>query len=104
MPILRPEGHVRTESELEGWPIGIVSFKLGERWICHVDNVSPGAVIARGEGATREDAEARALVTARQRLRTTRRLKSALADLHDSVARLEAMSSKKPPGEDDEEK
>ena len=101
MPIVRPEGHVRTQSELEGWPVGIVSFKLGERWICHVDNVSPGAIIARADGSTREDAVSSALAIARQRLQTTRRLKNTLADLRDSVARLEALRKSR---EDDEDR
>jgi hypothetical protein len=102
MPIVRPEGHVRTQSELEGWPVGIVSFKLGERWICHVDNVSPGAIIARSDGPTREDAVSSALAIARQRLQTTRRLKNTLADLRDSVARLEAL--RKSRDDDDEDR
>jgi len=33
-----------------------------------VDNVDPGAVIARSEGATREEAESKAVTRARERL------------------------------------
>jgi hypothetical protein len=101
MAVMRPEGHSRRESVAEGWPIGVVSFKLGDRWICHVDNISPGAVIARADGSTREEAEEEAIALASRRLRTTRRLKTTLADLHDSVARLDAIAGRKPDDDDD---
>ena len=72
MTTLRPEGYQRRRSELGGWPVGVVSYRLGERYVCEVDNVSPGAHIARGEGATREEAERAALETAERRLGRTR--------------------------------
>jgi hypothetical protein len=52
--------------------IHIVSFRLGGRYHCKVDNVSPGAVIARAEGATREEAEQAAVATAREEIGKTR--------------------------------
>jgi hypothetical protein len=48
-----------------------VSYKLGERFICEIDNVSPGARVARAEGATREEAERAAMATAERRLGRT---------------------------------
>lgn len=58
--------------EVAGWPVGIVSYKLGERYVCEVDNVSPGARLARGEGAMREEAEKNALTKAEAMLSRTR--------------------------------
>ena len=72
MTTLRPEGYQRRQIELTGWPVGVVSYRLGDRYICEVDNVSPGARVARGEGATREEAERTALETAERRLARTR--------------------------------
>ena len=72
MATLRPEDYRRGRLELAGWPVGVVSYKLGERWFCEVDNISPGARIARAEGATREEAERRALADAERRLGRTR--------------------------------
>jgi hypothetical protein len=69
---MRTEDYQRRRDELAGWPVGIVSYKLGERFICEVDNVSPGARLARAEGGTREEAEQRALATAERRLARTR--------------------------------
>ena len=69
---LRPEEYQRRPEELAGWEVNIVSYRLGDRYCCEVDNVSPGARLARGEGATREDAEAQALHKAREMLAGTR--------------------------------
>ena len=70
--VLRAEDYRRRRDRLEGWDIGITSYKLGGRYCCEVDNVSVGARLARGEGATREQAEAEALNRARQMLARTR--------------------------------
>jgi hypothetical protein len=70
---MRPEDYTRRREQVEGWDINIVSYKLGKTYRCTIDNVSPGANIARGEGDSREAAEAQALETARLRLARTRR-------------------------------
>jgi hypothetical protein len=69
---MRAEDYQRRRQELAGWPVGIVSYKLGERFICEIDNVSPGARVARAEGSTREEAERAAIATAKRRLGRTR--------------------------------
>jgi hypothetical protein len=73
MVSFKVEGYETRALELEGWPVRVASYKLGDRYACKVDNVSPGAVVARGTGATREEAEAAALERARAKLRLTRR-------------------------------
>ena len=70
---LRPEDYVRRRDHLAGWEVSIVSYKLGDTYHCSVDNVSPGARVARGNGATREEAESQALEAAARRLARTRR-------------------------------
>ena len=69
---MRAEDYQRRRQELAGWPVGIVSYKLGDRFICEIDNVSPGARVARAEGATREEAERAAMETAEYRLGRTK--------------------------------
>ena len=71
---MKPEDYSETIIELAGWPVRLISYKLGEKYICKVDNVSPGANIARTEGATKEEAEAKATELARSRLSLTRTL------------------------------
>ncbi len=69
---MKPEEYSRRQQEVGRWKINIISFKLGDRYYCTVDNVEPGARIARGEGATREEAERSAVEKATARLSRTR--------------------------------
>ena len=70
--ILRAEDYRRRRERLEGWDIGIASYKLGGRYCCEVETVSSGARLARGEGPTRDEAETEALNKAREMLVGTR--------------------------------
>ena len=84
-----PEGFRERTDTLEGWPIGVVSYELDGRWYCKIHNVSPGAVIERGSGDTREVAEADALSRARPKLAATRRMREAIDELRTSVSELD---------------
>jgi len=59
--------------EVGGWQANVSSYKLGEIWHAKVDNVSPGASLARTTGATREEAEEKALKRAEELLGRTHR-------------------------------
>jgi hypothetical protein len=73
MKTFRALSYVRKYGELDGWPVGITFYQLGDRCHCKVDNVNSGAVIARADGATQAEAEAEAIARARSRLSTARR-------------------------------
>ena len=65
-----PKNHqTRTES-IEKWTVRIRSYQLGNAYICTVDNVSPGAIIARSTAATRAEAESEALAQAKAAMGT----------------------------------
>lgn len=70
---MRAEHYRRRQEEVQSWKVTITSYKLGDRYHCTVENVDPGARIARDEGATREEAEAKALEKAAKSLAQTRR-------------------------------
>jgi hypothetical protein len=70
---MKPEAYEEKQLEVEGWPLRLTSYKLGEVFHCHADNVSPGATLVRETGATRDEAERKALEVARRRLSRTRR-------------------------------
>ncbi len=70
---LKSEEYRETKQDLDGWPINIVSYRVGETFYCTIDNVSPGARFARAEGPTREAAEATALEKAARYLKQTKR-------------------------------
>lgn len=68
----KAEEYQQHRTELAGWPVRVTSYRLGERWICEIDNVDPGAMVARAEGDSRAAAEAAATTKAEQRLGRTR--------------------------------
>ena len=70
---MKAEDYSERELEVEGWPVRLTSYRLGQVFYCKADNVSPGAAVARGQGATRQEAEDQALARARERLAHTRR-------------------------------
>jgi hypothetical protein len=59
--------------DVDPWQVRLTTYKLGGVYHCKADNVSPGAVLARASGATREEAEQKALDRARQLLSRTPR-------------------------------
>ena len=70
---MRPEGFRERKVEVGGWQVNVSSYRLGGTWHAKVDNVSPGASLARTIGATREEAEEKALKRAGELLGRTHR-------------------------------
>ena len=70
---MKPEEYSRRRTELSGWGIDIETYRLGDVYHCTIYNVDPGARFARAEGATKQDAEDRALEKATRYLAQTRR-------------------------------
>jgi hypothetical protein len=58
--------------ELAGWPVNLSSYRLGEQWFSKADNVSPGAALCRAKGATRQEAEQKAIQRAAELLARTK--------------------------------
>jgi len=59
--------------ELNGWPVKLTSYRVGQKFVCQADNVSPGACLARFSAPTLEEAESQAISKARHLLGKTRR-------------------------------
>jgi hypothetical protein len=59
--------------DLAGWPVNLASYRIGTEWHCKADNVSPGAALCRTIGATREEAEQKAIQRAQELLSRTKR-------------------------------
>ncbi len=70
---MKPEDQSRRELELAGWPVSIETYKLGDMYHCTIANLNPGARIARADGATKAEAEQKALDKATRYLGQTRR-------------------------------
>ena len=65
---MRAEQYRERQVEIEGWPVRLTSYKLGNFFHCTADNVSPGACLARTTGETRQESEEKALTKAHKRL------------------------------------
>ncbi|MFN7999158.1 MAG: hypothetical protein U0Q18_36395 [Bryobacteraceae bacterium] len=70
---MKAEDYSERRLDVDGWQVNLTSYRLGEVYHSKADNVSPGAALARTTGATREEAEQKALERARQLLSRTRR-------------------------------
>ena len=71
--MLKSEDYREQRQELEGWPITVVTYRVGERFYCTIESVDPGARFARAEASSREEAEAAALAKATRYIKQTRR-------------------------------
>ena len=70
---MKAEGYSRRRQPLADWTIEIETCQIGSIFYCTINNVDPGARFARAEGATREEAESKALEKAEKYIRQTRR-------------------------------
>ena len=70
---MNAEEYQERRVEVAGWPVNLASYRLGSEWHCKADNVSPGAALARTTGATREEAEEKAVKRAEELLSRTNR-------------------------------
>jgi hypothetical protein len=69
---LKAEDYTTRREHVGPFEISIMSYRLGDTYYCSVDNVNPGAVVARADGATRAEAEEAAVAKARERVGNTR--------------------------------
>ncbi len=70
---MKAEDYSERKLEIDGWEINLTTYRLGTTYHSKVDNVSPGASLARTRAETKEEAETKALDRARQLLGRTRR-------------------------------
>lgn len=70
---MKVENHAERRIEIAGWQVNLRTYQIDGTYHCKADNVSPGATIARSAGATREEAEQKAIAKATERLAATKR-------------------------------
>ncbi|MBI4548670.1 MAG: hypothetical protein HY707_11860 [Ignavibacteriae bacterium] len=66
--MMRPENFRSDTRELVGMKVSLTSYKMGDRFYCHIDNIDPGATIVRADGTTQDEAEQLAVAKAIERL------------------------------------
>ena len=70
---MKAEEYQEQRFQVAGWPVNVSTYRLGTQWHAKADNVSPGAALCRTSGATRDEAEKKALARAEELLGRTRR-------------------------------
>ena len=71
----KPEDYSERKTHLAGWPITIVTYRLGSTYHTTIDNADPGAWVVKAEGATRHETEAKALKDAEALLEKVKKSK-----------------------------
>jgi hypothetical protein len=71
--MLKAEEYTERQDVIGGWQVHIVTYRIGDRYYCAIDNVDPGARFARADAPTREEAERTALQKATKYLGQTRK-------------------------------
>ena len=57
----KPEDYSERKAELAGWPVTIITYRLDGSYHTTIENTDPGAWVVKAEGATKQDAESKAL-------------------------------------------
>ena len=57
----KPEDYSERKAQLAGWPITIVTYRLGSVYHTTIDNTDPGAWVVKAHGSTQVEAESKAL-------------------------------------------
>jgi hypothetical protein len=73
MVVAKTENYQEREITLEGWPVRLTTYRIGSKFVCQADNVSPGACLARFSAETLEEAETNAISKATHLLSKTKR-------------------------------
>ena len=58
---MKPEEYSERKAELAGWPVNIVTYRLGDIYHTTVENNDPGAWVVKAQGQSKQDAETQAL-------------------------------------------
>ena len=69
------EEYTETKRELAGWPVTLVTYRLGDVYHATIDNADPGAWVVKAQGATKEEAESKALKDAEALLEKVKKSK-----------------------------
>jgi hypothetical protein len=71
---MTPEEYLERTDEIDGWPVTIISYKLGDLYHAKVENNFTRGWTTRASASTRDEALQKAIDEARVELARTRRL------------------------------
>ena len=65
---MKTQEYQERKEELSGWPVKVISYKLGGNYYVSIHNEEPGAWIVKGQGPTLAEALAQARTEAAEAL------------------------------------
>ncbi len=71
---MKPEQYSERGIDLDGWPVTIITYKLGDVFHSKIENNFTRGWTSRASASTRDEAERQALDQARAELARTRRM------------------------------
>ncbi len=57
----KPEEYSERTTQIAGWTVSIVTYKLGTIYHTTIDNTDPGAWVVKAQGTSKQEAEAKAV-------------------------------------------
>ena len=57
----KPEEYSERKAEIAGWPVTITTYRLEAVYHTTIDNTDPGAWVVKAQGATKQEAESKAM-------------------------------------------
>ena len=69
------EDYSQRKTQLAGWPVTIITYRLGDVYRTTIDNTDPGAWVVKAQGASKVEAEAKALKEAEALLEKVKKSK-----------------------------
>ena len=70
---MKAEQYTEKKESLSGWPVRIVSYRLGSTYHVSINNEEPGAWIVKGEGPSLAEVETKARKEASEALAKIKR-------------------------------
>lgn len=71
----KPEEYSERKEQLAGWEVRIVTYRLESTYRTTIDNTDPGAWVVKAEGATKHEAESKAIKEAETLLEKVKKTK-----------------------------
>ena len=71
----KPEDYSERKMQLAGWPVTIITYRLGTTYHTTIDNTDPGAWVVKADGPTKDAAEAKAITEAEALLEKVKKSK-----------------------------
>jgi hypothetical protein len=71
----KPEDYSERKARLADWPVNIVTYRLSGVYHTTIDNTDPGAWVVKTQGATKAEAESKAMKEAEVLLEKVRKSK-----------------------------